>query len=158
MENIDKVLHEDETVLAQAKIAKSFYNPLLKLYALGALLLFIGYKYELGIIGAVLISRTIYVHMHEIVEKRHYHCLLTEERLIILKGYKIKEIFPIELQEIRTIYIKLTSNFFDIGTLEVLTKSGGRYVIKNIKHPYDYHRAIIGDIINSQHYSMQSTS
>ena len=92
-----------------------------KLYALGFVLLFIGYQYEIGVIGIVLIIRTLYVHFHEIKEKRSYHCLLTQKRLIILKGHVTKEIYPVNLQEIRTIYIKpITKKFsklLDVGTL-----------------------------------------
>jgi len=117
------------------------------------LLLFIGYEYELGVIGAVLIIRTFLVNLDEIKEKKSYNCLLTQERLIILKGHMTKEIFPINLEEIRTIYIKPLSkrfsNIINVGTLEVITTSGGRYVIKNIKQPYHYHKAIIGDIVNA---------
>ncbi len=157
MEEFKKILHKDESVLVSAEISKTFYNGIISLYALGALLLFIGYEYEIGVIGAVLIIRTFYVHMQEIKEKKSYHCLLTEERLIILKGHKTKEIFPVNLKDIRTIYIKPVNerlkNILDVGTLEVLTTSGGRYVIKNIKKPYLYHRAIIGDIVSATHYS-----
>ena len=157
MKNINKVLHKDESVLARAEISKTFYNPLLKLYALGGALLFIGYEYEIGIIGIVLILRTLYVHIQEIKEKKSYHCLLTKKRLIILKGDKIKEIFPINLEEIRTIYIKPFSERFksviDVGTIEVLTTDGGRFVIRNIKEPYLFHKAIIGDVVSATHYS-----
>lgn len=157
MKNINKILHKDESVLVQAEISKTFYNPLLKLYALGAVLLFIGFEYEIGIIGAVLIIRTFYVHLQEVKEKKSYHCLLTQQRLIILKGNKIKEIFPINLEDIRTIYIKPFSEKFktliDVGTIEVITTSGGRFVIRNIKEPYLFHRAIIGDIVSATHYS-----
>ncbi len=157
MKNIDKVLRKHESVLVSAQISKTFYNPLLKLYALGLLLLFIGHAYGIGIIGAVLIIRTFYVHLQEIKEKKSYHCLLTQERLIILKGHKIKEVFPVNLEEIRTIYIKPISerfkNIIDVGTIEVLTTSGGRFVIRNIKEPYLYHKAIIGDIVSATHYS-----
>ena len=157
MKNINKILHKDESVLVQAEISRTFYNPLLKLYALGAVLLFIGFEYEIGIIGAVLIIRTFYVHLQEVKEKKSYHCLLTQQRLIILKGNKIKEIFPINLEDIRTIYIKPFSEKFktliDVGTIEVITTSGGRFVIRNIKEPYLFHRAIIGDIVSATHYS-----
>lgn len=95
--------------------------------------------------------------MQEIKEKASYHCLLTQERLIILKGHKIREVFPIELEEIRTIYIKPISERFktllDVGTIEVITTSGGRFVIRNIKEPYLFHRAIIGDVVSATHYS-----
>lgn len=159
MDSLHKILHKDESVLASAEISKTFYNGIVSLYALGALLLFIGYEYEIGVIGAVLIIRTFYVHMHEIQEKKSYNCLLTQERLIILKGHKTREIIPIELKDIRTIYIKPISEKFkhllDVGTLEVLTTNGGRYVIKNIKNPYLYHKAIIGDIVSATHYSNQ---
>ena len=157
MNAIEKTLHKDESVLVHADISKTFYNGILSLYALGALLLFIGYEYEIGVIGLVLILRTFYIHLQEIKEKASYHCLLTQNRLIILKGHKKKEIFPINLPEIRTIYIKPFSKRFpdllDVGTLEVITTDGGRYVISNIKKPYDYHKAIIGDIVSSTHYS-----
>lgn len=157
MEAFKKILHEDETILARAEISKTFYNGIVALYALGALLLFIGYEYEIGVIGLVLILRTFYVHIQEIKEKRSYNALLTEKRLIILKGHKTPEIFPIVLKDIRTIYIKPMSErfqkFLDVGTLEVITTSGGRYVIKNIKKPYMYHRAIIGDIVSATKYS-----
>lgn len=157
MNKLKKILRLNETILVSAEISKSFYNPLFKLYALGLALLFIGYEYEIGVIGAVLIIRTFYVHLHEIKEKSSYHALLTQERLIILKGHRAGEIFPIELSEIRTIYIKpLTrrfQRFIDVGSLEVLTTSGGRYIIGNIKEPYLYHRAIIGDVVSATHYS-----
>lgn len=162
MEYIQKKLHKDESVLASAELSKTFYIPLVKLYALGLLLLFIGYEWEIGIIGIVLILRTLYVHIHEIQEKKSYHCLLTEKRLLILKGHKVKEVFPINLEDIRTIYIKPISEKYktiiDVGTLEVLTTSGGRYVIKNIKEPYLYHKAIIGDVVNATHYSNRMKS
>jgi len=157
LKDINKVLHQDESVLVQAEISKTFYNPLLKLYALGTVLLFIGFEYEIGIIGAVLIIRTLYVHIQEIKEKKSYHCLLTEQRLLILKGHKVKEIFPVKLEEIRTIYIKPFSELFktlvDVGTIEVITTSGGRFVIRNIKEPYLFHKAIIGDVVSATHYS-----
>lgn len=150
-------MHKNESILVQAQLSKTFYNPLLKLYALGAALLFIGYEYQIGIIGAVLIIRTLYVHTQEIKEKKSYHCLLTQNRLIILKGHKIREVFPINLEEIRTIYIKPISEKFktilDVGTIEVITTSGGRFVIKNIKEPYLFHRAIIGDVVSATHYT-----
>lgn len=133
---------------------------MIKLYALGSLLLFIGYEYEIGVIGIVLMIRTFLVHLDEIKEKKSYNCLLTQKRLIILKGRVQKEIFPINLEEIRTIYIKPFNKRFskivDVGTLEVITTSGGRYVISNIKQPYLYHRAIIGDIVSATHYSNKS--
>ena len=93
--------------------------------------------------------------MNEIKEKASYNSLLTQERLIILKGHKTKEIIPIELKDIWTIYIKPISEIFknilDVRTLEVLTTSSGRYVIRNIKNPYLYHKAIIGDIVSATH-------
>ena len=157
MENFKKILHKDENILVKAEISKTFYNGIVALYALGALLLFIGYEYEIGVIGLVLILRTFYVHIQEIKEKKSYNALLTEKRLIILKGHKTPEIFPIVLKDIRTIYIKPMSERFqkvlDVGTLEVITTSGGRYVIKNIKKPYMYHKAIIGDIVSATKYS-----
>lgn len=157
MNAIDKVLHKGETVLVAAEISKTFYNGIVSLYALGALLLFVGYEYEIGVIGLVLVLRTFYMHLNEIQEKKHYHCLLTEERLIIMKGRKKHEIFPIQLEEIRTIYIKPINERFkhiiDVGTLEVITTSGGRYVIGNVKKPYAYHRAIIGDIVSATSYA-----
>ncbi len=157
MKSLEKILHTDESILVAAEMSKTFYNGILSLYALGFLLLFIGYEYEIGVIGVVLILRTFYMHMQEIREKKHYHCILTQKRIIILKGFKKREIFPIELDEIRTIYIKpyneRLKKFIDVGTLEVLTTSGGRYVISHIKKPYAYHRAIIGDIVSASSYS-----
>ncbi|QFR49191.1 hypothetical protein FJR48_05400 [Sulfurimonas lithotrophica] len=157
MNNIDKILHKDESVLAKADISITFYTSIALLYLLGFALLFIGYEYEIGVIGAVLVIRTFFVNMQEIKEKKSYHCLLTEKRLIILKGHKVKEIFPINLEDIRSIYIKpinqTLKDIIDIGTLEVVTTSGGRYVIRNIKRPYLYHKAIIGDIVSATHYS-----
>jgi len=157
MGDFEKILHKNESVLVKADISKTFYNGIASLYLLGLVLLFIGYEYEIGVIGLVLILRTFYVNIQEIKEKKSYHCLLTQERLIILKGYKIKEIFPINLEDIRSIYIKPTSKIFknilDVGTIEVITTSGGRYVIRNIKKPYLYHKAIIGDIVSATHYS-----
>ncbi|HIP02765.1 MAG TPA: hypothetical protein EYG75_04560 [Campylobacterales bacterium] len=160
MKELEKVLHKDESVIVRAEISKTFYLPIIKLYALGALLLTIGYEYEIGIIGIVLVIRTFFVHLDEIKEKKSYNCVLTQERLIILKGRIQKEIFPIKLEEIRTIYIKpfnkILSKVIDVGTLGVITISGGRYVINNIKQPYLYHRAIIGDIVSATHYSNKS--
>lgn len=157
MKDFKKVLNKNESILVKADISKTFYNSVASLYLLGFALLFIGYEYEIGIIGVVLLIRTLYVHLHQINEKKYYHCLLTQDRLIILKGNKTKEIYPINLQEIRTIYIKPISekfkNILDVGTLEVLTTSGGRFVIRNIKQPYLFHRAIIGDIVSATHYS-----
>ncbi|WP_345980710.1 hypothetical protein [Sulfurimonas sp. HSL3-2] len=157
MDALEKILHQDESILVSADISKSFYNSIISLYALGALLLFIGYTYEIGVIGLVLIIRTFYMHLQEIKEKKFYHCVLTQNRLIIHKGYKNREIYPIKLEEIRTIYIKPLNekfkNIIDVGTLEVITTSGGRYVISHIKKPYVYHKAIIGDIVSATHYS-----
>ena len=157
MKTIEEMLHPDESVLVAAEISKTFYNGILSLYALGGLLLFIGYEYEIGVIGIVLIIRTFYIHLQEIREKRHFHCVLTPKRLIIHKGYKNREIIPINLEEIRTIYIKpyneRLKRFIDVGTLEVLTTSGGRYVISHIKSPLAYHRAIIGDVVAATSYA-----
>jgi len=157
MNNIEKILHKDESILVKADISKTFYSAIVSLYLLGFILLFIGYQYEIGVIGMVLIIRTFYVNLQEIKEKKSYHCLLTQNRLIILKGHKTKEIFPINLEDIRTIYIKPINqslkNILDVGTIEVITTSGGRYVIRNIKKPYLYHKAIIGDIVSATHYS-----
>ena len=157
MNALEKILHKDESILVSADISKSFYNDIISLYALGALLLYIGYEYEIGVIGLVLIIRTFYMHLQEIKEKKFYQCVLTQNRLIIHKGHKNKEIFPIKLEEIRTIYIKPLNerfkNIIDVGTLEVITTSGGRYVISHIKKPYVYHKAIIGDIVSATHYS-----
>lgn len=161
MNNINKLLYKDESILAKAKISKTFYTSIALLYILGILLLFIGYEYEIGVIGVVLILRTFYINLQEIKEKRSYHCLLTQKRLIILKGHKVKEIFPIKLEDIRTIYIKPVNNtlknILDVGTLEVVTTYGGRYVIRNIKTPYLFHKAIIGDIVSATHYSNKYT-
>lgn len=157
MKDFKKVLNKNESILVKAEISKTFYNSIASLYLLGFVLLFIGYEYEIGIIGVVLIIRTFYVHLHQIKEKKYYHCLLTQDRLIILKGHKTKEIYPINLEDIRTIYIKPVNekfkNILDVGTLEVLTTAGGRFVIRNIKQPYLFHRAIIGDIVSATHYS-----
>ena len=157
MDALEKILHEDESILVSADISKSFYNDIISLYALGALLLYIGYEYEIGVIGLVLIIRTFYMHLQEIKEKKFYQCVLTQNRLIIHKGHKNREIYPIKLEEIRTIYIKPLNerfkNIIDVGTLEVITTSGGRYVISHIKKPYVYHKAIIGDIVSATHYS-----
>ncbi len=157
MQDIEKILHPDESILVSADISKTFYIDILSLYALGLLLLFIGYEYEIGVIGVVLLIRTAYVHTKEIKEKASYHCVLTEERIIIHKGHVKREIFPIKLEEVRTIYIKPINErfkrFIDVGTLEVITTSGGRYVISHIKRPYVYHRAIIGDVVSATHYA-----
>lgn len=159
MRSIEKILHKGETILVSADISKSFYNGIISLYALGFLLLFIGYEYEIGIIGVVLILRTLYMHIQEIREKASYHCVLTQERLIIHKGHKKREMFPIRLEEIRTIYIKPLNvhlkSVLDVGTLEVVTTSGGRYVISHIEQPYEYHRAIIGDVVDATNYAKQ---
>ena len=157
MKTIEQMLRPDEKILVAADISKTFYNGILSLYALGGLLLFIGYEYEIGVIGIVLILRTFYMHLQEIREKKYYHCVLTPRRLIIHKGYRNREIIPIDLEEIRTIYIKPYSERFkrviDVGTLEVLTTSGGRYVIRHIKAPLAYHRAIIGDVVAATGYA-----
>lgn len=157
MDNIKKTLHKDEHVLVSADISKTFYNGIMKLYALGLLLLFIGYEYKFGVIGLVLIIRTLYVHTQEIKEKKSYNCLLTNQRIIIFKGHQTKEIFPINLKNVRTIYIKPINKYLkfilDVGTIEVVTNSGGRYVIRNIKKPYLFHKAIIGDVVSATNYS-----
>jgi len=157
MKTIEEMLDNDESILVAADISNTFYNGILSLYALGALLLFIGYEYEIGVIGIVLIIRTFYMHLQEIREKRNYHCVLTPKRLIIHKGFKNPEIIPINLEEIRTIYIKpynqRLKQHVDVGTLEVLTTSGGRYVISRIKAPFAYHRAIIGDVVAATSYA-----
>ncbi len=157
MKTIEQMLHPGENILVAAEISKTFYSGILSLYALGGLLLFIGYEYEIGVIGMVLIIRTFYMHLQEIREKKHFHCVLTPERLIIHKGFKNREIIPINLEEVRTIYIKPYSERFkkqiDVGTLEVLTTSGGRYVISHIKAPFAYHRAIIGDVVAATSYA-----
>lgn len=159
MQDIEKILHPEESILVSADISKTFYLDILSLYGLGFLLLFIGYEYEIGVIGIVLIVRTFYVHIQEVKEKASFHCVLTQERLIIHKGHKKREIFPIRLEEIRTIYIKpitkTLQKFVDVGTLEVVTASGGRYVISHIKEPYVYHRAIIGDVVSATNYEKQ---
>ena len=153
MKDIEKILHPEESILVSADISKTFYLDILSLYTLGFLLLLIAYEFEIGVIGIVLVLRTAYVHFFEIKEKASYHCVLTEERLIIHKGHNIREIFPIRLEEIRTIYIKPINKtfqkFIGVGSLEVVTVSGGRYVIRHIKEPYAYHRAIIGDVVNA---------
>jgi len=73
----------------------------------------------------------------------------------ILVVADISKTFYMHLQEIRTIYIKPNSerfkNILDVGGLEVITITGGRYVINNIKQPYVYHKAIIGTIVNATH-------
>lgn len=162
MRTIEQMLHEGESVLAAAEISRTFYSGIASLYALGFLLLFIGYEYEIGVIGVVLLLRTVYMHLQEIREKRFYHCILTEERLIIHKGYRTREVIPVRLEEIRTIYIKPVSERFkgllDVGTLEVITTSGGRYVISHIKQPYAYHRAIIGDVVAATSYARRGAA
>ena len=159
MKEIEKILHEGESVLVDASLSKTFYTSVISLYLLGIVLFIIGYEYEIGVIGVVLILRTAYIHYYEIKEKASYHCVLTQERLIIHKGYKKREIFPIPLEEIRTIYVKPLNerlkNVLDVGTIEVITNSGGRYVISHIKKPYVYHRAIIGDIVDATNYAKQ---
>lgn len=161
MQDIEKILHPKESILVSANISKTFYIDILSLYALGFLLLFIGYEYEIGVIGIVLLIRTAYVHTKEIKEKASYHCVLTQERIIIHKGHMKREIFPIRLEEVRTIYIKPINERFksliDVGTLEVITTSGGRYVISHIKSPYEYHRAIIGDVVAATNYANKKT-
>ena len=157
MNNIENILNKDESILVKANISKTFYSSIASLYLLGIFLFYLGYEYEVGIIGVVLIIRTFYVNIQEIKEKKSYHCFITQDRLIILKGRKTKEIFPINLEDIRTIYIKPISqrfiNILDVGTIEVITTYGGRYVIRNIKKPYLFHKAIIGDIVSASHYS-----
>lgn len=157
MDVVEKSLHDDESVLVAADISKTFYSGFISLYLLAGLLLFIGYEYEIGVIGLVLLLRTLYLHVLEVQEKKSYHCILTHKRLIIHKGRKNHEVFPVHLEEIRTIYIKPIGgrfkNYLDVGTLEVITVSGGRYVINHIKEPYVYHKAIIGDIVSATHYA-----
>ena len=154
--SLKSILHENESIIESAEISKTFYSGIVSLYALGVVLLFLGYEYNLGVIGLVLVLRTFYMHMQEIQEKKYYHCVLTQERIIIQKGKVKREVFPIELKSIRTIYIKPVSERFkkiiDVGALEVLTKEGGRYVINDVKRPYEYHRAIIGDVVSATNY------
>ena len=159
MKNLNKILHKDETILVSAEISNTFYLNTVSLYLFGALLLFLGYEYEIGVIGVVLILRTFYLHLKEIKDKKIYQCVLTQERIIIQKGHIHREIFPIELSEIRTIYIKpfneKLKNIIDVGSLEVITNSGGRYVINHIKKPYKYHREIISDVVDASRYEHQ---
>ena len=70
MNNIEKILHKNESVLVKADISKTFYTGIASLYLLGFVLLFIGYEYEIGVIGVVLIIRTFYVNLQEIKEKK----------------------------------------------------------------------------------------
>ncbi len=160
MEAIEKILHKDETIQVAAEISNTYYNDFLMLYGLGAALLLIGYELKIGVIGIVLILRTLYLHLHAIRDKKYYYCVLTQERLIIHKGFNKREIFPVKLEEIRSIYIKPVTERFkgvlDVGTLEVITTSGGRFVIDHIKEPYAYHRAIIGDIVEATSYASRN--
>jgi len=154
-----KILRKEETILVSAQISNSFYFTTLTLYLFAFLLLFVGYEYEIGIIGMVLLLRTFYLHLKEIKDKKFYQCVLTQERIIIQKGHIHREIFPIELKEIRTIYIKpfneKLKNIIDVGSLEVITNSGGRYVINHIKKPYEFHREIISDVVDATRYEHQ---
>jgi len=158
MKQLHKVLHKNETVLVSAEISKTFYLTTLSLYLLGALLLLVSYEYEIGVIGIVLILRTAYLHRKEIKDKQFYQCILTQERIIIQKGHIHREVFPIKLSEIRTIYIKPFSerfkNLIDVGTLEVITHGRGRYVINHIKKPYQFHKEIISDVVDATRYQI----
>jgi len=151
-----KILRNEETILVSAEISNSFYFTTISLYLFAFLLLFVGYEYEIGVIGVVLLLRTFYMHLKEMKDKEFYQCVLTQERIIIQKGHLYREVFPIELSEIRTIYIKPFNEKFksiiDVGTLEVITNSGGRYVINHIKKPYKFHREIISDVVDASRY------
>jgi hypothetical protein len=155
-ERFRKILHKEEQILVSAEISNSFYFTTITLYMFAFILLFVGYEYEIGVIGMVLLLRTFYLHLKEIKDKKFYQCVLTEERIIIQKGHLHREVFPIELSEIRTIYIKPFSerfkNIIDVGTLEVITNSGGRYVISHIKKPYAFHKEIISDVVDALRY------
>jgi len=155
-----KILHKEETILVSAEISNSFYFTTITLYLFAFVLLFVGYEYEIGVIGMVLLLRTFYLHLKEIKDKKFYQCILTDTRIIIQKGHIHREIFPIELKDIRTIYIKPFSERFksvlDVGTLEVITNSGGRYVINHIKKPYKFHKEIISDVVDSSRYESSS--
>jgi len=153
-EDIKEILLENEVVLHEAEISNTFYAPIIKLYMLGFFLLLMGHEMDFGVIGSVLVIRTFFIHMSEIKEKASYHCFITTERLVILKGNKIKEILPVSIKNIKTIFVKPFSERFKkhipVGTLEVLSVFGGRYVIRNIKNPYDFHRLIIGEVIGEK--------
>ena len=155
-EKFRKILHKEEQILVSAEISNSFYFTTISLYLFAFLLLFVGYEYEIGVIGMVLLLRTFYLHLKEIKDKEFYQCVLTDTRIIIQKGYLHREVFPIELSDIRTIYIKPFNerfkNILDVGTLEVITSSGGRYVISHIKKPYKFHREIISDVVDATRY------
>jgi len=159
MKQLKNILHANESALVSAEISNTFYFTTISLYLLGLLLLLVSYEYEIGVIGVVLILRTFYLHLKEIKDKKFYQCILTQERIIIQKGHIHREIFPIELKEIRTIYIKPFNekfkNILDVGTLEVITNSGGRYVISHIKKPYKFHREIISDVVDATRYEHQ---
>jgi len=156
MKNLEKIFHKGETPLVSAEISNTFYFTTISLYLLGFLLLLVSYEYEIGVIGIVLIIRTFYLHLKEIKDKQFYQCILTQERIIIQKGHLHREVFPIDLKDIRTIYIKpfneKLKNIIDVGSLEVITNSGGRYVINHIKKPYKFHKEIISDVVDALRY------
>jgi len=161
-ENIQEILLEDETLLYKATISMTFYMPIIKMYLLAIVLLFIGYKMELGIIGGVLLIRTFIINLSEIKEKASYSCFITNERLVIMKGNKLREILPVSKKNIKTIFVKPFSERFkkyiNVGTLEVLSVFGGRYVIRNIENPYDFHKMIIGEVIEEKKINNEDKS
>jgi hypothetical protein len=161
-ENIQEILLEGEEVLYKANISMTFYMPIIKMYLLAIVLLYIGYEMELGIIGGVLLIRTFIININEVKEKASYSCIITNERLVIMKGTRIKEILPVSIKNIKTIFVKPFSERFkkyiDVGTLEVLSVFGGRYVIRNIEKPYDFHKKIIGEIIEEKKINLDDKS
>ena len=82
-EGFRKILRKEETILVSAEISNSFYFTTITLYLFALLLLFVGYEYEIGVIGMVLLLRTFYLHLKEIKDKAFYQCVLTQERIII---------------------------------------------------------------------------
>jgi len=146
-------LKENEYIVKEADIAHSYYSNIYGLYFISFFLLSISTELHIGIIGFVLLIRTIISNYKEIKNKRNYSCVVTNLRIIIFKGQSsLQEINPVSLKNVKTIFIKPFTflhyfNLKNVGSLEILTKFDGRYVINHIKKPYEFHKHIISDVV-----------
>ena len=152
----EEILREEEFIKYEADISHIFYIPIYKLYALSFLLLYISNELHIGVVGIILLIRTIISNFDFINEKRAYACTVTNERLITFKGHNLQEINPVSIKNIKTIFVKPVSNpiirilKLDIGSVEVLTNFDGRYIIENVVKPYEFHKSIIGDVLETK--------
>ena len=153
MKNLE-ILREDEFIVEEAEISHTYFLEVYILYLISFSLLIISNELHLGIIGVVLLIRTVMTNYKFIQNKKAYSCVVTNQRLIIFKGQVLQEINPVSLKNVKTIFIKPFTLFHflkvkDVGSLEIITKFDGRYVIEHIRNPYDFHKNIINDVVTA---------